>query len=268
MCSSIRRIGSLLLILGASFFGAPARGGDAPTPFTGACSGPFPEESAAGWFAAEPRVKVRMYDYAQAPASVLAQAQQVAWRIVRETGVNTEWVNCQASDLDPRESDPGCDEPVRPADVALRLLPDWMAKAAGTRASIYGFAKPPYIAFVFFDRVEDLVESGATEASHVILGHLLAHELGHLLLGRKGHSRKGIMRIPWKQRELKLAEQGRLLFTDGESERMSSQVCARMQDDPLASAPGLSQAEAEGSIGLPSDPVRPFTSKTACGQCR
>ncbi len=169
-----------------------------------------------------------MYDYAQVSARTLSRAQHVAGRIIQDAGVGTTWSNCRLSDVDPRVSNPGCNKPVRSADVVLRLLSEWMAKPTGTRRSVFGFAQPPRIASVFFDRVEDMAESD-TQKPYVILGHTLAHELGHLLLGRNSHSRKGIMQLPWDKDELKRAEEGRLLFTSGEAERMCSQVLERMR---------------------------------------
>ncbi len=176
----------------------------------------------------EPQVTVRMYDYAQESARTLRRAQEVAAGVLRQAGVTTEWLNCRVSDLDPRESAPGCREPVGSTDLILRLLPERMRKQAGTKRSIFGFAKPPRIAFVFFDRVEDLAKFG-TGQPHVILGHMLAHEIGHLLLGRNSHSRKGIMQIPWDKEELKLAAQGRFTFTPREAQKMCSQVRERMR---------------------------------------
>ena len=155
-----------------------------------------------------------------------------------------------------------------------------MAKAANQRSSILGFAKPPHIASVFFDRVANLAESGAVEETHNILGHLLAHELGHLLLARNGHSRRGIMQIPWKAKELKLAAQGRLLFTEGQSKRMGSQVSTRMRKGSISESGGTFLREAEGCLDFSSDqkeacsltptnekcrrPRRPRSPKTGC----
>jgi hypothetical protein len=47
----------------------------------------------------------------------------------------------------------------------------------------------------------------------VILGSVLAHELGHLLLGLNSHSATGIMRAAWGPEELHSAAMGRMGFT-------------------------------------------------------
>jgi hypothetical protein len=47
-----------------------------------------------------------------------------------------------------------------------------------------------------------------------VLGHVMAHELGHLLLGSNAHSRQGIMCPNWHAGELRLASMGGLLFSE------------------------------------------------------
>jgi hypothetical protein len=48
-------------------------------------------------------------------------------------------------------------------------------------------------AYIFGDRIASLVTSGRRDFE-VILGRVLAHELGHLLLPGQGHSNAGLMR--------------------------------------------------------------------------
>ena len=54
----------------------------------------------------------------------------------------------------------------------------------------------------------------------IILGHAMAHELGHLLLRSMEHSQTGIIGSRWGKEELRLSETGRLLFTTGQAEAM------------------------------------------------
>ena len=53
-----------------------------------------------------------------------------------------------------------------------------------------------------------------------LLGCVIAHELGHLLLGKSSHSEEGLMRARWEARELREAAKGNLLFSKSETERM------------------------------------------------
>ena len=57
------------------------------------------------------------------------------------------------------------------------------------------------MATVFHDQV-DAVARRTGVARSELLGRALAHEVGHLLLGVRGHSRTGIMRAVWTDDEL------------------------------------------------------------------
>ena len=47
----------------------------------------------------------------------------------------------------------------------------------------------------------------------VILGHVIAHGLGHLFLGPRSHSSEGLMGFPWAKKQLRMAAEGSLNFT-------------------------------------------------------
>ncbi|MGH9550037.1 MAG: hypothetical protein ACRD3W_11710, partial [Terriglobales bacterium] len=57
-----------------------------------------------------------------------------------------------------------------------------------------------------------------------ILGGVMAHELGHLLLGSNSHSRAGIMRAHWQGEELNLLSRGNLRFTSEQAEHMRGKL--------------------------------------------
>jgi hypothetical protein len=63
----------------------------------------------------------------------------------------------------------------------------------------------------------------------VVLGHLVAHELGHLLLPEGAHSKRGIMRCPLNREDWQAAGKGILLFTTEQGERLRAEVFARTQ---------------------------------------
>jgi hypothetical protein len=96
----------------------------------------------------------------------------------------------------------------------------------------FGFAQqstdgtPSYVASVFYHRVEGAArELGVSRA--VILGHALAHEVGHFLLGKDSHSANGIMRALWTEKELLNASAGRLVFLPQRAAVMRTEVMAR-----------------------------------------
>ena len=74
----------------------------------------------------------------------------------------------------------------------------------------------------------------------LFLGHMMAHEVGHLLLGT-GHSVDGIMHCPWNRQSRDLAAQGSLLFLRQEAKPMRAAVRDRMR---AADAAGIAKRRA------------------------
>ena len=69
--------------------------------------------------------------------------------------------------------------------------------------------------YVFYDRVENVAMKHAADTganTPQILGHAIAHEIGHLLLNVQTHSAAGITRGDWNLWDLWNASYGYLLF--------------------------------------------------------
>ena len=81
---------------------------------------------------------------------------------------------------------------------------------------------------VFFNRVEQRTEVERISLDQV-LGHAMAHELGHLLLGSNSHSSAGIMSGKWRAEELKHAAKGDLLFTAQQAKMIHDHALAKIK---------------------------------------
>ena len=77
---------------------------------------------------------------------------------------------------------------------------------------------------VFFDRFKTLRSENVRPVEASMLGHVMAHEIGHLLLGSNAHSRHGIMQARWKRDQLRSIATGGLLFTPEQAVEMRSKV--------------------------------------------
>ena len=82
------------------------------------------------------------------------------------------------------------------------------------------------IAAVYFHRAIELEKEGLILRS-TILGGMMAHEIGHLLLEESRHSKDGIMRAAWGDEELKMLARGRMSFTATQTARLASTVARR-----------------------------------------
>jgi hypothetical protein len=76
---------------------------------------------------------------------------------------------------------------------------------------------------IFFERIASAHRNyGVNEAR--LLGTVAAHEIGHLLLGLRAHSRTGIMSPVWANESVQQAEKGALLFTSAQAMRMRTRL--------------------------------------------
>ncbi len=83
-------------------------------------------------------------------------------------------------------------------------------------------------AWVFFDLLRKAASEFQLNTS-LVLGNIIAHELGHLLLGANAHSKWGLMRARWTREDLVAADRGELSFSNLERDRIHIAVIARYQ---------------------------------------
>ncbi len=176
-------------------------------------------------------IVVRVYDYAGVSRGTLAKAEKEASRIYGEAGVELAWLDCATSQPE-AEKHPACELPSGTLPVDLRILPASMAARMKSNCDELGRALPSSrtgsasTAWVFNQRVQLLAESKVADRAQ-ILGHAMAHEIGHLLLGPNHHSKWGIMRAEWDRQHLEEASQGQLLFTPDQGRLIRSELRAR-----------------------------------------
>ncbi len=72
---------------------------------------------------------------------------------------------------------PGCAN-IRDSHLTVKILPETMASGFSLPFTRFGVTVQHHASFVFYHRVRDLAMSESA-----ILGLVMAHELGHLLLG-------------------------------------------------------------------------------------
>jgi hypothetical protein len=89
-------------------------------------------------------------------------------------------------------------------------------------------------ATVFHDGVLAVIKRGGPCSESMLLGHAIAHELGHLLLDTPAHSRYGLMTGRWGPAELDRAASGSLLFSSAEAATMRVEVLRRNNESRLA----------------------------------
>ena len=185
---------------------------------------------------------VRVHNYADVPKIVLKKAKQEVEEVFSEVGVTVLWLDGHA-DTDKKRAASSVNEPSADSTVELRvhLLSRAMAERKNRKPGTVGEAiSPAGLAWVYWDRVEDLVEglkpktypSAAVERTVTrglqvkILGRVIAHELGHLLLPFDSHSPTGIMSAFWSGLGLGHADRKDLVFTDEQADLIRGYLSA------------------------------------------
>jgi len=173
-------------------------------------------------------ITVRLYNVAEAPDNRVARATAEASEIFERVGVSVTWLDC--SGPVPQAE---CNAVRGAAVVNLRLMPAHMQPKQLPRG-IFGFAvmstKGGFssIANVYIERVSE-ISDGRKYRRDVLLGSMMAHELGHLLLGANSHSKKGLMTLPWGPKVLLAADRGMLSFSKSEALKIVKAVQERRQ---------------------------------------
>jgi len=173
---------------------------------------------------------VDVFDYTQISRRTLQQTEQVANAIFARAGVNLIWVDCAVAGKP--QPDPECNAPAGPNWLGVRILPyiPFMKGIAG--AATAGYTAGDYITVSL--NWAETVSRHSPDFVPDFLGCVIAHELGHALLGQHSHSVSGLMRDHWDIKQLQEAAQHTLSFAPQHAARIRAEVMARALPLPLA----------------------------------
>ncbi len=174
-------------------------------------------------------VVVRVYDANGVLAGTNGQALDQARKALEAASIDVIWRRCPAS--------PSCDVPLAPGELAIRIvrapapprytgtlpLGDAMIETGGTGV----------LATVYVDRIEWLAHEAGAD-SRALLGHAIAHELGHLLLATTSHGPAGIMRALWSTEEVRRGSSLDWTFAPTDLAAIRRRAEARRPDANLA----------------------------------
>ena len=142
---------------------------------------------------------VRLYNTAGIPPDELAAARHTADAILRDPGLEVTFRQCgSATD--------SCDQPLARSEVVVRIIdaPPFNATLEPDAFGLTYIVKSTnrgWLATVFADRIGSAATRVGVEPS-TLLGRVMAHEIGHLLLGIDYHGSAGVMRAEWSNETL------------------------------------------------------------------
>jgi hypothetical protein len=147
-------------------------------------------------------ITVSVFADTKVPAALLESAKAEATKTFARLGIELIW---------------RATAPARDVHLTIRVI-DGTIK--GASKSAMGIAVPNpngpgSFLFAFLGRVEAFAAHHGRPVAQ-ILGHVIAHEMGHLLLQTVSHSESGIMAAHWNRLQIEQLERGWLTFTEEE----------------------------------------------------
>jgi hypothetical protein len=157
-----------------------------------------------------PGVAIRIYDGASVDAAIRSAAMRTAADIVGGSGVSAAWHDCAGGGASRR-----CDLARGPHDLMIRILTRagaadpgslvgrteaWPSRVVLGVAALEPASGAGVLATIYMDRIRVTARHLGLSTS-VLLGRVIAHEVGHLL-GSAGHTDRGMMREVWTDAQL------------------------------------------------------------------
>jgi hypothetical protein len=153
-----------------------------------------------------PTIVVRIDNDAGVRHADLQFAESRAASVFAKIGVRVTWVD--AADAVANRIQP---------PLTLVIVNASAQRGTALFADALGIAQPSVRrAHVFYDRV---LQTQALRPTPMVLGDVMAHELGHLMLLSHKHSREGIMKPAIEQRLLAIAS-----FTSSEAQEIAARI--------------------------------------------
>ena len=174
----------------------------------------------AGPLLADERVYIALCNRCDLPVSLIRDARAEVDRLFERCEVKIAWRECEG-DL----------AKLQASESNWFLIRLQSRRSCGGRciaspdAAGRAFLDPDetgHLADVYVQSVQDVADRHRGDTA-ALLGHVLAHELGHLILG-PGHTSSGIMRAVWTARDFGDLQKGWLQFTDHERRRIRGAV--------------------------------------------
>ena len=203
------------------------------TTFSSSAATGYPGGSSRG-----ARITIRLYDQVPVEGATLDRAREVTSRIFVAAGIEIDWVDCHGVRQDGNET---CARPLGVNEISVRIVrrPPPMLRSENRFLNGLTVRFNPEggsgLISIFYDRVEEVAQPMLADnlaatirlCRALVLGYLIAHETGHLLLPNTKHAGHGIMRARLERDDWKLAARGLLIFMRQQSESMRNGVLAR-----------------------------------------
>ena len=165
------------------------------------------------------RLCIRLYNRTGVAPQTLDRAAQEATRILATAAVDIVWQHGPADSPEARAFDQtgrGKGQQLKPDTRNYLVVSIRRGDPASAFPGSLGFALPDaqlgVHPTIFYDRIEQLTHLVIITVPKM-LGHVMAHEIGHVLLGSTEHSSAGIMKATWDRTDFQYDPAARMAFS-------------------------------------------------------
>jgi hypothetical protein len=182
--------------------------------------------------------RVRVYNDEDVPEGDLSAALKIANSVLQGVGLQAIWQDCTVGN--PNRDSSGCDKQTTRIDLVLYLVAQLEAHAPNVDKRALGYSliprngERPTLAYVSYTRVRTVWSMFSAEE---LLGLAVAHEIGHLLLGMNKHSNSGLMRAPWRNKDLDSGDWEQFMFSSEQARRLRAAILVRVTKGQQATTP-------------------------------
>ena len=177
---------------------------------------------------------IHLYNLADVPSDVLHSATKEAAGIFARAGIQTIWQEGPAAAIEAHIVDHTSHSKWQHRQPDIRnylVISIGRAGPSGPFPGALGYALPDaqsgVHAIIFYDRVQELTPRGVITLPNA-LGHGMAHEIGHVLLGSTEHSPFGIMKANWGKTDYQRAQAGSMEFSAAQRRVMREGASKRL----------------------------------------
>jgi hypothetical protein len=166
-------------------------------------------------------LRVQIYDYADLDAAVLGRFLSLAQKNLASTGMSVQVRLCRgngALSCDSVSAESAQSPVVRIIAGGAKTMKDARLEPLGQSFADHDGGT---VASVFVAPTRDQA-AGANMAWITILSYAAAHEVGHLLLGNRAHTSRGVMKASWDLGDYTAMDQNQCHFTKEQSEILAS----------------------------------------------
>jgi hypothetical protein len=162
------------------------------------------------------QLKILVCDHVGMKPSALEKASRELSRILRATGIAVSVHHVtEASTADSIT----CGTRLEGRYIPVILIPERLSTASKDAMGLALRGLYPR-ALIFMDRLRDFGNQHWSRAKGdfpILVAHVMAHELGHLLMPAKAHTAFGLMSTAWGAQQAALMASGNLLFHTDEA---------------------------------------------------